>query len=474
MINLRPYQETITDGIRKAFRQMHNRIIMQAPTGSGKTVIFSYMVKRASVNKKKCLILTDRIELLEQAGGTFERIGIDYKNITAKTKSVPNTFVAVAMVETIKRRAKSRLDFQMYLKTVDLLIIDEAHKAAFDPIFAYLSDSCYVIGATATPIRQNAKKPLSDYFSLIVEGPSIEYLISMGYLAAPTYYGIPVDLSKIKITRGDYDEKQMEKLYSETKLFHGLHEELEKRAQHKKTLIFCANVASSIQVANELKCLHVDGDMRNSNPKLFKYNMEKFENEPETIMTNCGILTTGYDNPTIEHGVSYRATTSLPLWLQMVGRLSRMCPEIGKKTFTWSDFGMNIQRFGYWHIDRKWSLEPQKKKSRKKDVFPVKFCPQCGAIVSVNSKMCECGYIWPVTEKERVFAELQELSYKEVQKRMNEAKTIEEMEEIRISKNYKVGFLLHRFNTEDQFKEYEKFKGYKKGWANHQIRIYLK
>jgi superfamily II DNA or RNA helicase len=469
MIHLRPYQNTLVNDLRNEMRKGHQRLVLQAPTGSGKTCIFSYMVKQASEKKLRCLILTNRVELLEQAGGTFDRIGLPYSNITAETRAIPNSLVLVAMVETLKRRCAKRLDFQILLRGVDLLIIDEVHISAFDPIFPYLKPECYVIGVTATPIRQNAKKPLSDNFTSLVTGPSISSLITDGYLSKPKYYGVSVDLSKVKMKAGEFDERDQEKLFSETKLFSGLKENLAKHASGLKTMIFCPSVESSKQVARELVCLHVDGTMSSNERDRI---LTEFETTPGATITNCAITTTGYDCPSIECIVLYRATTSLPLYLQMIGRGSRTTPD--KKTFTILDFGMNVQRFGYWHVDRTWSLQPPKKKKKNKDVFPIKFCPSCGAIVSAQAKTCqECGYVWAVTEKERLFVELQELNYSEVQRRMAEAKTVQEMEEIRVAKGYKVGYLLHRFSKPEQFKQYAELKGYKSGWDKIQIKNYL-
>lgn len=469
MINLRQYQTDLIEKIRASFRKGLIRVILQLCTGGGKTVIFSYMVKQASERGNKCLILTDRIELLEQAGGTFERIGLEYQNITASTKSIPNAKVLIAMVETIKRRAKARLDFQMLLKSIDLLIIDEAHKASFDEIHSYLKPECYIIGATATPIRTNSGKPLKNYFSDIVTGPSIQLLISQNYLSNPVYFGAPIDLSSIKMKAGEFDEGDMTKLYGEKKIFEGLKHNLEKHAKGLKTMIFCPSVASSLQVAKDLNCLHVDGSM---SPFERDKILTEFENTQGAILSNCAITTTGYDCPGIECIVLYRATTSLPLYLQMIGRGSRVTET--KKQFIILDFGMNVQRFGYWHIDRTWSLEPPKKKSKKKDSFPVKFCTQCGAILAVQSRSCEyCGFVFPVKEKERVFLELEKLTYADVQKKLAAAETVEEMEAIREAKGYKIGFLLHKFDKIEQFQEYAKLKGYKNGWVDYQAKIYL-
>ncbi len=470
MISLRPYQDKLIQDVRSQLRAGHSRLVLQSPTGSGKTCMFSYIVKQSSDRGNRCMILTNRIELLEQAGGTFDRIGLPYENITANTRNIPRSNVLVAMVETIKRRCASRLDFQILLRSINLLIVDEVHIAAFDPVFAFLNPECYVIGATATPIRQNSKKPLSDNFTSLVPGPSISTLIAGGFLSTPKYYGVSVDLSKVKMKAGEFDERDQEKLFTKTKLFSGLKENLEKHASGLKTMIFCPSVESSKQVARELNCLHVDGTMQ---PEERDRILTIFENTPGAIITNCDITTTGYDCPSIECIVLYRATTSLPLYLQMIGRGSRVTET--KRTFIILDFGMNVQRHGYWHIDREWSLNPPKKRKAKTDVFPIKFCPSCGAILAVQVKTCEyCGYIYPVTEKERVFIELQELNYSEVQKRMAEASSVEEMEAIRVAKGYKIGFVLHKFTMPDQFHEYAKLKNYKKGWSDIQIKKYLK
>jgi len=447
----------------------HNHIVTQAPTGSGKTIVFSFMVKSAADKGKRCLILTHRTEILEQTGGTFDRLNIQFENITASTRAIPRSKILVAMIETIKRRALKRLDFQMLLRSVDLLILDEVHLGNFFEVFQYFTPSCYVIGFTATPVS-TAKRPLSQNFTSLVTGPSIVSLIAENYLSKPRYFGVSVDLSKIKMKAGEFDERDQERLYSETKVFEGLRHNLDKHASGLKTMIFCPSVASSEKVASELGCAHVDGSMSAGTRDAI---LTTFETTPGAVLTNCGITTTGYDCPGIECIVLYRATTSLPLYLQMIGRGSRVAP--GKSTFVILDFGMNVQRFGFWHIDRVWSLEPPKKAKKGKDVFPVKFCPQCGAVVSVNAKTCpECGYIWAVTEKERVFAELSELSFSQVQKRMSEAESVQEMEDIRVGKGYKVGYLLHKFKSEEQFYEYEKLRSYKNGWARIQIKNYLK
>jgi len=283
MINLRGYQIEVIDGIRKSMIKGINHNILQAATGAGKTIMFSYMVKNSSEREKRCLVLTNRIELLTQAGGTFEKFGINFEYITAKTKAIPSANVLVSMVETMKRRAKDRLDFQMLLKRINLLICDEAHLQCFNDIFQYISDDCYVIGATATPYRTDPKNPLSKYYSAIVAGPSIEFLIKQGFLARPKYFGVEVDLSTVKIDKGEFSESDMTKVYGDVKVFEGLKHNLEMHAKGKKTMIFCPSVQSSMLVAEELNCGHVDGTMNATDRDRI---LTHFENTPGTILTN--------------------------------------------------------------------------------------------------------------------------------------------------------------------------------------------
>lgn len=469
MIILRKYQEKLINDLRECVIDGLNRLIMQAATGAGKTVMFSFIVKNASENSKKCLMLTDRKELLQQAGGTFDKFGIYYENITAKSRRLPHSNVIVAMVETVKRRANKRLDFQIMLKALDLVIIDEAHKKSADSIFQYLNEKCIVIGATATPIRYGTKQPLSDYYHTIVEGVPIAQLISDGFLAKPRYIGFDVDLSTVKKKRGEFDESDMEKVYSDVKVFEGLKHNIEKYATGKKIMIFCPNVASSKNVAKELGCMHVDG-MMSSNER--DSVLRIFEETPGAIITNCGITTTGYDCPSIDVVILYRATTSLPLYLQMVGRGSRTTET--KKEFIVMDFGMNIQRFGFWHVDRSWTLDGTKRNKDKLDVAPMKNCPCCDSILAAQARVCPyCGYEYPVKKEEKIFMELQELTYEEVNNRVMEADTIEEMEIIRESKGYKPGWLFRKFETKEQFEQYADIKGYKKGWVDRQMKFYL-
>lgn len=471
MISLRPYQQLIIDETRSRLRQGHNHVVIQAPTGSGKTVIFSFIVKNAVKNNNHCMIVSDRCELLTQTGGTFKRIGLQYENIKAGAKSIPHYFVSIAMVKSLKIRLKSRLDFQMYVRSLQIIIIDEAHLTCFDELFKYISPDCIVLAFTATPIRFGNAPELADNFTSLVQGPAISNLIADNFLSRPVYYGVPIDLASVRIKSGEFEKMDLQKIYTSSEVFGGLRENLQKHGAGMKTIIFCPTIETSKQVASEVGCLHVDGEM---SPENRHRVLSEFESNPHGIISNVGILTTGYDHPATERIVLYRATKSLPLYLQICGRGSRIAP--GKKQFMILDFGNNVLRHGFWHADREWKLENDRKRkvrADREDIFPIKDCPECGALVPVNTKVCEfCGHVWTKTEEEKRFAELQEMEYGAIMKQIAKGMSVAEMEEIRIAKGYKVGFVLHQFTEREQFIEYGKLKKYHPKWAYIQHERY--
>jgi len=170
-----------------------------------------------------------------------------------------------------------------------------------------------------------------------------------------------MDLKGIKQLRGEYDPKGVAKMYDNNKVFNGVISNYKRIGEGLKTLVFCSTIESSKQLVSEFikagyNAKHMDAKSSNRAELL-----EWFKNTPEAILSNVGILNTGFDEPTIRNVILYRVTRSLPLYLQMVGRGSRTTKT--KNEFNLLDFGNNIARFGFWHIDRDWTLETAKPKA---------------------------------------------------------------------------------------------------------------
>lgn len=389
MLTLRPYQETCIVRIRECFAVGRKRVVLCAPTGAGKTAMFSYMVSRYLAKGGTALVVTDRVELMKQAGGAFERLGLKPVNITAGSRPDLTHPLHVAMIETLSRRAE---EYANFIASKQLIIFDEAHKASFDKLFPFIGNDAYVIGATATPERKGGQQSLETFYRDIVQPIDTPDLIEMGFLSDAMTYGIPIDLKGIKKIGGDYDANEMARRFEERRVYEGVIENYKRICPNTKTLAFSANIAQSKSLCDRLRAAglnarHLDSEM----PESERENLlDWLRSTDNAILCNVGILTTGFDCPDIKTIILYRATTSLPLFLQMVGRGSRVTEN--KKKFTILDFGNNVKAHQMWEAPRVWSLA-KKPKREKKDAPTVKDCPSCGGIVASSAKTCKmCGW----------------------------------------------------------------------------------
>lgn len=474
MIHLRPYQTTAVNHLRSNIINGNNKLILCAPTGAGKTVIFSYLISRAVTRQRKCLILTHRMELLTQAGGSLRNFGLIPLELKPGRK-IPNLtdrLLVVGMAQTIKRRL-GKEEYKTWLGNLDLVIIDEAHTQDAELILPHLGDKTTVIGATATPHREGNQKELAGFYKNIVEVTTIPELIEQGYLSKPNTFGVHVDLSSIRTKGGEYDTDQMGQQFSETRLYEGVLENYNRITPGKKAIIFASNVESSKTLVEDFKSKgmpieHIDGTTPNADRKRI---LECFRTTNGAMISNVGILNAGFDDPTIEVVILYRATKSLPLFLQMCGRGSRIAN--GKNEFTILDFGNNIQRHGFWEENRSWSLKNKKKKKGEGEA-PVKTCPSCSAILHASVRDCEyCGHHFEPTEqevKERVIAELKRMTFQQIRDEIATA-DFKRLEEIAEAKGYRKGWIYHQLKTEEDIRNYGKWKGYHDKWVDHQIEL---
>lgn len=468
-MELRPYQQKTISALRNAMRSGDTKLIMCAPTGAGKTVMFTFMLSQAIQRGKKALILTHRTELLTQAGGALESFELKPQDINPKLKELNySASLSVAMAQTLKRRL-DRPEYKKWLKSLDIIIVDEAHTQDSDKVLDELSTKCFVIGATATPYRDNNKRQLKTIYSQIIEEVKISELIDSGFLAIPKYFGVPADLSGIKTKGGDYDPDQMGKVFSERKLYHGVYENYISKCPGKKAIIFAPSVESSIELVNDflskgIPIRHIDA---NTPTEVRKFTLKWFKETNGAMISNVGILNAGFDEPTIEVVILYRATKSISLYLQMCGRGSRIAP--GKTHFMILDFGENIKEHGYWHDQREWFLETKKKHS--KGLSPEKECPNCTAKIPVSVMICPyCQFELPppVKSEDEKFADLVEMmSYSDLGELAKNA-TFRQLEIIAETKKYHKNWIIHKLQSESDLRAYAKYKGYANGWVERQ------
>lgn len=353
------YQER---DLQKIFDHIDNcpdnyNLLYQLPTGGGKTVVFSEIVRRYIEKKgKKVLVLTHRIELCKQTSKMLKGFGVRNKIINSKVKELSddNDYMCfVAMVETLNNRLNEE---KLSVDNIGLTIIDEAHYNSFTKLFKYVEDS-FVLGVTATPLSSNIKLPMSKNYDKLIVGDSISSLIEKGFLAKANMYTYDVGLSQLQVgINGDYTVKSSEDLYTNMSMQSKLMQAYEERCKGEKTLIFNNGINTSWYVYQTFKEAGYDvKHLDNTHSKKERSAILKWFNEkPDAILTSVSILTTGFDEPTVKNIILNRATKSLTLYFQMIGRGSRKLKN--KDTFNVIDLGNNLARFGPWDANVDWQL----------------------------------------------------------------------------------------------------------------------
>jgi len=257
----------------------------------------------------------------------------------------------VAMVETLNNRLN---DDKLDISDIGLVIIDEAHYNSFTKLFKFFSKS-FVLGVTATPLSSSIELPMTDNYDELIVGESIESLIENGFLSRANMFTYNVGLTSLVVgANGDYTVKSSEDLYTDNDMLSKLLNAYEERSKGKKTLIFNNGINTSLHVYDTFRAAgypiaHLD----NTNTKKERALILRwFKKTPDAILTSVSILTTGFDEPTVESIILNRATKSLTLYYQMIGRGSRILKN--KKEFDVIDLGNNFYRFGPWGDSLDW------------------------------------------------------------------------------------------------------------------------
>lgn len=525
-ITLYKHQRKFVKNISKEFKRGKKHVLGQSPTGSGKTVMFSSIAKKTSEKGNKVLIITDRIELLTQAGGTIESFDMKPLLITAGTKFIDKTKkVYIGMSQTLRNRLANPVWRNFIQKDIGLIIIDEAHKQEFNWIFKdeFLKNS-FVLGFTATPTRSGKMVQLGLQYDTIVRGKPIKWLIKKGYLLNCDIYdcGAP-DMSKVAINRakGDYSETSMFKKYDNAKLYKGLVKNYLRLCKGQKAMVFCCNVEHAIKTAKQLNKAGVNVKFISSKKtppreprkwtkasevifkekfksyQLYQKYFHKFSGErtevfdwfkasTDGVLVNVDIATTGFDDPTVKVIALYRATMSLVLYLQIIGRGSRIIKDNPalKTHFTVLDFGGNKARFGPYDVDRDWGLWHEEVKPGG-GIPPMKICGEdskfnkikgagevkkgCERLIPASIMVCPfCGFKTPkrnkAQEADLALAEIVDEQGVSLKVKAFKDMDFEELTQYRSIKKHHINWLYRMLwmkNKEETIKAYAKQYGWK-------------
>lgn len=360
---LRLYQQKLKLDIYEAL-QTSRRVLAQLPTGGGKTHVITSIIDDYVIAKDRVIVLVHRRELISQVADKLRHHGERVQEVTAGTTLKTDVDIYVCMVQTVARRR---------IPNVKLVIIDEAHHATAGQYRSVIDalPQATVIGFTATPCRMDGRG-LGDLFDVLITGASVRQLITDGYLVPARIFcvDLPDDaLQRMQISGGDYKLNELSVYMDKSVIYGDLVATYTRLAPATKCLVYASSVELSRRYAKEyadagIAAAHIDGE---TNPFERRVIIERFRSGEIRVLTNCSIVTEGFDVPDCETIQLVRPTRSLSLYLQMIGRGMRATE--GKSEMIILDHAAAVYRHGFPQTERAWTLAGRQQ--RRQEATPM-------------------------------------------------------------------------------------------------------
>jgi superfamily II DNA or RNA helicase len=342
-VKLRPYQEEAIESFYTLENQGENRFLLQLATGLGKTVVFSEYSRRLD---RPTLMLAHRDELIQQAVAKLRAIwpGVDVGIVKAERNEGGHQ-VTVASVQTLSRERRFNMAFPT-LSTVSrmgLVVTDESHHSfanTYKSIYGRfgLMDKggrCLHLGVTATPKRGDGKA-LDDVFDEIAYSMGIREGILEGYLSDLSGYTMTFqnsDMADVKLSRGEYDQEALEKAVKKVARNEAIVDCWKERAlledgNYRQTIAFCVTVSHAETLTQAFSKAGIKADLIHGELDDDKRAavLHRYATGKTQVICNVGVLTEGYDNPATSCIIVARPTRSQALFIQMIGRGTRLYP----------------------------------------------------------------------------------------------------------------------------------------------------
>ena len=453
MTKLRDYQIKGVAEIESAINAGKDPLYV-LPTGGGKTVVAAAIIHRAVERGQRVLVLTHRREILNQ---TSRKLNVDHGLIQAGLVLDLDPPVQIASVQTLWARC-IRTD-KIRLPIADILIIDEAHHIRAQTWTKIVGEypGARTIGLTATPCRSDGRG-LGNHFDCLIEGPQVADLIAMEQLV-PTRYYAPVTpvLKGVETRKGDYVINQLAKRMDREDLVGDIVSSWHKYGQRQKSLVFCVDVAHSAHVASEfmqsdVRAEHLDGSTPRAERNAILNRLASGETE---VVTNCMVLTEGFDLPAIGCIVLARPTKQLGLFRQMAGRGLR--PAEGKSNLILIDHSGAVLTHGLLEDRIKWTLDTDKRAENPthasrshSERSRLGECSKCSAVRTAGEPCPSCGF-FPKTRGEAIIfrdGELAEVKDRKAQSNYDpeeRARWHAELAFIAEQRGCKSGWIAHKY-----------------------------
>ncbi len=455
-ISLYPHQDEQINEVRQAMRS-HKRVLMQSPTGSGKSVMASAMISAARDKGSRSVFIVPRRELLKQMADTFATFHIPHSFVAPKYPFNPKAKTHIASLQSLKRRLPE-------MSKPDVVFVDETHfgtNMLNDMVEHYTALGCYIVGLSATPKKMSGQG-LECWYDVMVQGKSVRWLMDNGFLSEYRAFApSKVDLEGIGSSNGDYARGAIDERMSDSVIIGNAVSHYKRHACGKLNIAYCAGIKSSMKTAEKfisegIPAAHVDGK---TPPDVLRKIISDFAARRILVLCNCDLLTFGFDlalnagvkDVTVECMSDLRPTKSLPLQLQKWGRVLRRKDEPALIF----DHANNFDTHGLPCQEREWSLASEDKDQREqgeRDV-EVRQCPICYRCHEPTPTCPSCGYEYPIVSREvqELEGELEEVDPKVVRaKRASEeyrCETLEDWQALGKERGHKPGWAFHRFTN---------------------------
>jgi len=310
---LRPYQAVLVGHIERAWGQDSLKVLLQLPTGAGKTVVALGIMQRALSQKLKVGFFVNKTILCDQAYTSFCRY-LDASKIgfikAGRKASAAEHPVTIASIQTFSIR-DTKPGF-------DVIILDEAHHCVAPSYLELLAQypAAKILGLTATPYRLNPEESLGNVFDCKVDGPSISYLVSHKYLVQPIVLG-PFDGATL-ITSKDMtqDSSRLKSIIKRWKFW------AKSLNRSLKTIAFMVNIDHAHFFKALLDFEGVKSDILTGNTSAEERVelIARLESGKISILISVLVLGEGFDCPRANCLLLLRPTDSKALYVQQLGR----------------------------------------------------------------------------------------------------------------------------------------------------------
>ena len=397
-MELRHYQTRLVEGIRDAFTR-HRRVLAVAPCGAGKTQIFSYIARGVAAKQKRVLILVHRDFLHRQVCAALENWGVPHGRLKGGSKFTTRAPVTVASVFTLVNRLRA-------FPEPDLIICDESHHAAangnsWNKVFNAFPKA-RILGTTASPVRHDGYG-LGDMFDDMVVGPQVIDLTLQGYLSPIEVYAPAVapSLRGVKIRGGDYVVSELAEEMDKPTITGDAVSHYQRITPGTQAIAFCCSIkhaedVNAAFVAAGINSMAVHG-------KMDQFDIDqaflKFGQKLVQVICVVDLVSEGFDIPSVETIIALRPTKSLGLFIQIVGRATRIAP--GKTKAVLLDHSGLTHAHGFYDEIRDWKLTGTLEKQSRAEAAPaVRTCPFCFACFRPAPVCPVCGGAQPVQSRQ--------------------------------------------------------------------------